>query len=223
MFDSSNALSRASRGMSLALNARSDGRSRPQLRLRVERLLGGDEPKGKGTKGQRGRGAKGKAGRDKNRPTEHGLDNNKIEATCALPAGSGRGPSVAMRASGCPFDRAHNVRDVRGALKAAAEGGKRLRPIKPAKFHAEARLLPADLMRTVKIRIRTERGVELRVVQVGPDSQTEYQHEYAERVANETGVNLFGGNLADAVYAAIARGGLERLEQKDQAVRRSSY
>lgn len=155
---------------------------------------------------------------------EHDLDNKRVRATCALPQGQGRGPTIVMRRTICPFDRAHNHRDIMMALVSAASGGRRMRPILQRPIDAEPRCYPEALLRTVRIFLRnpTDDGEELlrMVGEVGPDSQTELQAEYAARVAAETGTNLFGGNMASMVHAALARGGGEYVKKKTSRLKK---
>lgn len=170
--------------------------------------------------------ANGKAPNGEPRPArEHEFDNKKREATCAFGPGKRRGLPVDLQPTGCPFDRAHNIRGKLHELIAAAAGGRRMKPITMRDIDAEPRLYPANMLRVVRFLLQrqTAEGTEyLRIsTMVGPDSQTELQHEYAERVANETGVNLFGGNVAEAVHSVLARGGAEHLERRSKGVRRN--
>lgn len=212
MSATSDALARGSRVVSAALKKPGSA------------LLGGDEPAKNRTKRKKKNGSN---GRDDPRPQrEHDRDNGKVVTTCALPAGQGRGPSIRLRPTIDPFDRAHTLRNqVTNALLAAAGGGKRMRPFVLRDIAAEPRCYPDSMLKTVRVfvRVPTEDGEEMHRVlgEVGPDSQTEMQAEYADRVAAETGVNLYGGNMASMVQNALARGGADHISKKTRRARES--
>lgn len=204
----------------LASARRTTERARKLARVgfRVERpdrgqLLGGDEPVDATSKKRKRR--------DPKKVMEHDAANKSPTPTCVADRAS-RGAPVLLRPTGDPFDRAHSIR-VAGMLKAAATGGKRLRPITPAAFEAAARLYPEALLKRVRILIYAQDRDGAKVltrasIDVGPDSQVELSHAAAERVQEETGVNLFGGNMAAAVHAVLNRGGDEFVKNRNRRI-----
>ncbi len=226
---------RAARGVAASLQKHRNGPEkqsadqcpRERATIRLERLLGGDEPVR--NLPERVRKQLGMLKRDPRTPLRlkkaidraeriwtHELDNSYHCATCADVRGLKSGEVVRgldLAPSEDPSDRAHNVREKgTGKLRPSAVGSRNKRR---SDFHAVGRLHLRSEMRWITMKID---GAERRIL-VGPDTHTESIADRARMIQRLTGVNLLGGSMAAAVENALNRGGDEFVERATRAVR----